>query len=191
MRAFTLIEVIVLVSVTAAMGVALNSLIANFYKNDKYLLEQTSAIDSAHRGLRNAFEELRQASYGDDGSYPIQSAATSSITFYSDIGGNGSVEKIRLYISNATLYRGLTVSAGTPPSYVGQPEATTTIATYVSNATSTPLFRYFDSSGNELTGTVDVSKVSSVSTTLQIDLNPARAPAIFTLQETATLRNLR
>ncbi|MEK7601920.1 MAG: prepilin-type N-terminal cleavage/methylation domain-containing protein [Patescibacteria group bacterium] len=190
---FTLVEMIVVIFVTGIVGIALNSLIVNFYRSNAYLLQQTSAIDSAHRGLETSFVDLREASYGDDGSYPILSAATSSVIFFSDINGDGSVEKVRLYLQSGTFYRGVTNSTSSPPVYTGQSEATTTIATYVRNASSTPLFRYYGVDGIELsaTSTVDVSKISSVSTSVMVDLNPLRAPDILTLQATATLRNLR
>jgi prepilin-type N-terminal cleavage/methylation domain-containing protein len=193
MRGFTLIEMLVVIGITGTVGMALTTLIVNFYKTNGYLLQEASAIDSAHRGLEISFTNLRQASYGDDGSYPILSAATSSITFFSDIDGDGSVEKIRLYLLQGTFYRGVTDSTSSPPVYTGQKEATTTIATYVRNATPTPLFRYFDINNTELSTTtaVDVSKITSVSTSVMVDLNPLRAPDILTLQETATLRNLR
>jgi hypothetical protein len=55
---------------------------------------------------------------------------------------------------------------------------------------STPLFRYFDANGTELTGAVDVSEIASVATTLMVDINPQRAPDIYTLTQTAMLRNL-
>ncbi len=193
LRGFTIIESIVVVAVTAMLGLTINTLIANFYKDNAYLLQQSSAIDSAHRGLRTSFQDLREASYGDDGSYPIASAATSTITFYSDVDGDGTVERIRLYVLGTTFYRGVTDSTSSPPTYTGQKEATTTIATYVRNSSTTPLFRYYDSDGSELatTTTVDVSQISSISTSVMVDLNPLRAPDILTLQETATLRNLR
>ncbi|MDB5195123.1 MAG: hypothetical protein JWO84_307 [Parcubacteria group bacterium] len=193
MKAFTLIEVIVLIAVTGLLGLTINTLIVNFYRSNAYLIQETSAIDSAHRGLRVSFEDLREASYGDDGSYPIKSAATSTITFFSDVDNDGSVERIRLYLTNGTLYRGVTDSISAPPSYTGQPEATTTIATYVRNSSTTPLFRYYDSDGSELSTTtaIDISQIASVSTTVLVDINPFRAPDILTLTETATLRNLR
>jgi type II secretory pathway pseudopilin PulG len=191
-KGFTLVELLVLIAITGVLGLTINSLIVNFYRTNAYLLQQTSALDSAHRGLRISFENLRQASYGDDGSYPLSSAATSSIRFYSDIDGNGTVERIRLYLTNGTFYRGVTDSASIPPSYTGQPEKMSTIATYVRNSSTTPLFRFYDTNGSEMTAaTVDVSKVTAISITVLVDINPFRAPDILTLTETATLRNIR
>jgi hypothetical protein len=91
-----------------------------------------------------------------------------------------------------TLFKTITNAVGSPPSYTGQPISTSTIAQYVRNSSTTPLFRYYDSSGMQLsTTTTDISKVASVSVQLLVDLNPLRAPNVFTLTENATLRNLR
>ncbi len=190
-RGFTLVEVLVLISITTLLSITLDTLIVNFYKANSFLLEQTAATDNARRGLRTSFQNLRQATYGEDGSYPIQTAATSSILFYSDVDNDGSVEKIRLYLLNNAFYRTVTEATGLPLMYTGT-TSTTTIASYIRNATSSPIFRYYDSDGVLISSsTVPVIDIAAISTSLQIDLNPLRAPDILTLEETATLRNLR
>lgn len=191
MKAFTLSETLVVIAILGTVGVTLSNMIAYFYRSNTYLLEQTSAVDSANRGLDSAYTSIREASYGEDGSYPVASAATSTVTFFSDVDKDGPVEKVRLYLAGDTLYRGVTNASGNPPSYVGQTETITTISTSVKNAPSTPLFRYYNTSGVELTGTIDIAEVRSVRTRIDVDLNPSRAPNIITLERTATLRNLR
>lgn len=191
MKAFTLAETLVVLAILSTVGLALSSLIVFFYKSNAYLLEQTSAVDSSNRGLNIAYKDVREASYGEDGSYPIASASTSTLTFYSDVDGDGPVEKVRLYRSGDTFSRGVTNAAGNPPAYTGQPETTFTIATWVKNATTTPLFQYYNAAGTELTGTIDISAVRSVRVRLEVDVNPTRAPNIIQLERTATLRNLR
>ncbi len=190
-RGFSLAETVVVIAITGLVGVALALMIAYFYRSNAYVLEQTGAVDSASRGIEVALGALRESSYGEDGAYPLAAVATSSITFYSDIDQDASVEKVRLYLSNGTFYQVVTGSAGNPPSYAGQASATSTIATYVKNATSTPIFRYFGASGNELTGVIDLADVRSIQSRLDVDINPLRAPNILRLEGSATLRNLR
>jgi prepilin-type N-terminal cleavage/methylation domain-containing protein len=191
-RGFTLVEMLVVIAITVMVGGAVTGMIQYFYQKNAYLLEQTDALDNARRTMLDAVRSLREASYGDDGSYPVANAATSTVTFFADIDSDGSVEKVRYYLSNGTLYRGVTNSVGSPPSYAGQPEATTTVAAYVRNSTSTPLFTYYDNTGATLPAvSTDPSQVSAVMVSVWIDLNPNRAPNVFNLSETATLRNLR
>jgi len=190
-RGLTLIETLVVVALMAVVGVALQYAIQYFYRANTQVLQGTAAVNSARNGVTTLSSNIREATYGDDGAYPLAQAATSSVTFYADVDKDGGVERVRTYLSGATLYRTVTNASGNPPSYAGQASATTTIATYVANGTGVPLFRYFNESGTELTGTIDTTEVASVSVTLMVDINPLRAPDIYTLTQTAMLRNLR
>ncbi|MEK7099852.1 MAG: hypothetical protein AAB883_01780, partial [Patescibacteria group bacterium] len=175
-RGMTLAETIVVVAIVAVVGIALTGAIQYFYRNSAYLLEQTAALDNARRGHSYTLQNLREASYGDDGSYLITNAATSTITFYADVDQDTGIERVRAYLSGTTLYRGVTNSAGNPASYSGQPETIETIAVYVKNATSTPIFTYYNAAGTQLTSPVAISSVRSVGVRIDTDLNPNRAP---------------
>lgn len=189
-RGFTLIEIVVTISITSVVIVALGSLIQYFYKTNAYVLEGAQAAESARRSIENAMADLREASYGADGSYPLAAAATSTVTFFANIDSDLAIEKVRYYLSGTTFYRGTTKAVGNPPSYAGQPEVATLVVNNIRNGTST-LFYYFDSAGNQLSDPVNVAKVTSVKAHVETDVNPNRAPEIFTLTGNATLRNVR
>ncbi len=192
MNGFTLLETIVVIGLTAVVGLAIGNMILFTYQTNAYLYQQSAATDNARRGLDPALQNLREATYGADGSYPLGSAATSSVTFYSDVDVDGSVEKIRYYLSGTTFYRGVTNPTGSPPSYAGQAEATSTIAQYVKNfSANAKVFRYYDSSGTELVAPVDVADVRSVSISVMVDVDPNRTPTTYSLTGSATFRNLR
>ncbi len=185
-------EVVVVVAITGIVSGALLYTIRDFFRTNAYVFEAATSVDSARRGVATTLHNLREASYADDGNYPIAAAATSSIIFYSDVDADGGIERVRIYVWNGSLYRTVTNASGNPPSYSGQTPATTTIATYVRNSSSTPLFTYYDSNGAQLaTTSPDISEIASVATTLMVDLNPNRAPNVLTLTGSATLRNLK
>ena len=188
---FTLIETVVVIGVTALIMVTLGTLLAYFYKTNAYTLQQATAVAEARRGIDDAMQYLREASYGSDGSYPIESAATSTITFYANIDSSFAIERVTYALQGGTFYRVVAEPIGNPLTYTGATLATTTIATQVVNATSTPVFLYFDSSGTQLSMPVDISKIASVETTVVIDVDVNRAPIAYTLSGGATLRNLR
>ena len=191
-KGFTFIELLVVIAMVGVVSTALSGLIQSFYKDNAYLLEETEATDNARRGMDDTISEIREATYGDDGSYPIASAATSSMTIYADTDGDASVEKVTYSLKGTTFYRTITNSSGNPPTYTASGAATSTIATNVRNTGATPIFTYYDDSGAQLSSTsTDPSKISSVKVTLLVDLNPDRAPNVFTFSETATVRNLR
>ena len=188
----SLIEVLTVIAILVVVGVALNSTIISFYRNNAYLLEETEALNNAHTGLDQMTQAIRQASYGDDGSYPIANAATSTLTIYSNADTDAGIEKITYTLVGTTLYRTVVNSAGNPPIYTGQPVSTSTLSSYVRNSSSTPLFTYYDSSGNMLSSTsTPLASIAAIQVQLLDDLNPLRAPNVFTLSETATIRNLR
>jgi prepilin-type N-terminal cleavage/methylation domain-containing protein len=190
-RGFTLLETVVVIALIALVGGSLSGMINYFYRTNDYVLQQQQAVQSARQGLNTAMNNLREASYGDDGSYPIASAASSSVTFYADLNNSGDIEQVRYYLLNGTLYRGVTYAAGSPPSYAGQPQSTSTIATFVvQNGSTSPIFQYYDSTGTLLTSPINVSLVQSITTTLNIDVDVNRTPGTYTLLGGATLRNL-
>jgi type II secretory pathway pseudopilin PulG len=189
-RGFTLLETVVVVTLVALVGGALSSAIQYFYRTNNYVLQEGNAVQSARVGLATAVQNLREASYGDDGSYPIANAATSTITFYADINGDGKADKVRYYFASSTLYRDVTYSSGNPPTYTGQTPQTVTVATYLQNNSSTPIFQYYDNTGTLLTAPINVSSVASVLTNLLIDVDTKRSPSAYSLSGSASLRNL-
>ncbi len=190
-RGFTLIEMLVTIALTVLVMGALSMLIVYFYRTNSYTLGQSIASEQARRGVEDAMRHLREASYGSDGSYPIGSASTSTIVFYANVTTAPEIGRITYELVGGTLYRGVAEPSGNPPSYVGATYATSTIATSIVNGTSTPIFTYYDASGAVLSSPINVSKISSVRTTLQIDVNVNRAPTTYTLYAGATLRNLK
>lgn len=186
---FTLIEVVVVISITGVVMLALVFLIQYFYRTNAYVLEQTQAVNSARVSVAHATTDLREASYGADGSYPIAYAGTSTVTFYASLNGP-TVEKVRYYLSDATLYRGVTSPAGSPPTYAGQPETRTLVVQNIRNDSSSPLFVYFDANGATLPTPAPLADIASVHIHVLTDVNPERAPNVYTLDGSATLRNI-
>lgn len=189
-RGFTLAETIVVIALVAIVGVAMQYAIQYFYRANAYVLQSTAAINSARNGVSTMASHMREATYGDDGSFPLANLSTSSVTFFADVDRDGGVERVKAYLIGTTFYRVVTNAGGTPLSYNGQAPATSTLATHVKNGTSTPIFRFYDNNGAELTGSINLTEVSSISVTLKVDVNPQRAPEIYTLTQSATLRNL-
>lgn len=192
LRGFTLMEMLTVVAIIGIVTGALTYAIVNVYRNNAYIFESTAAVENARRGLSLSLEHIREASYADDGNYPLGSIASTSITFYSDIDEDGGVERVRIYALNNTLYRVTTNAGGNPPSYTGQTPATSTIASFLRNGPTEDIFTYYDDTGAVLPAiSANLGDVRSVAVTIMTDLNPDRAPNVLTLTGSATLRNLR
>lgn len=186
----TFVELLVTISIMTVVTTALMGIIQSFYKDNDYLIEETAALANARGGIDSTVYNLRQATYGDDGSYPIAVAGTSTLTIYADADHGSDVEQLQYSLINGTLYERMTYATGSPPTYTGK-QSTTTIATYVQNSAD-PIFTYYDNAGNQLSSTsTNIASISSIRVSVEIDLNPNRAPNLFTLSEMATLRNLQ
>jgi len=188
---FTFIEMVVTIAIFSIIMISIADSVRFFYRANTSSIEQSYQIDSARRGVEFLVRDLREASYGDDGSYPISNIGSTTITFFSNIDSDPSVEKIRYELNDVMLTRNTLDATGSPAVYTGA-GATSTVSEYVRNSEEgTPLFRYYDSAGVEITDYTEVDEVRSVVVNLVVNIRPIRAPEEFTLRSSANLRNLR
>lgn len=191
MRGITLIETVVSVSIFTMIMVVVVTSVLFFYRANSSSLEQSYQIDSARRGVEFLTRDIREATHGDDGSYPVSAIGPTSLTFYSDTDLDQDVEQITYTLSGTTLSRTVKEPSGTPSSYPGL-GTTTPVSLYVRNGEeSQSIFRYYDGAGSEITNYQEVGEVRFVSINLIVNILPVRAPEEFTLRSSATLRNLR
>lgn len=187
----TLIETVVWVAVTLATMLSIIVSVQYFYRTNTYAVEQAAAISSAQRGIESMIKTVREASYSSNGAYPIVSIATSSIIFYADIDDDPFIERLRYFIENDSLKRGVVDPSGDPPVYTN-PETISIISDSVRNVEqTTDAFRYYDLNGTLMTDLSDITEVRFVEVTMIVNINPNRLPNQFTLRSTAAFRNLR
>jgi hypothetical protein len=140
--------------------------------------------------------ELREARYGDDGSYILSDAQDQEIIFYSDIDTDNSTEKVRYYLNGTSLMKGVTESSGDPPSYGGAIEVTTLLSPYVRNG-ATPIFKYFngdypgDAVNNPLPTPSRLTDTKMVQVRLLVNVNVFLAPDSLEVISNVQIRNLK
>lgn len=190
-RGFTLIETVVTVGIFSVIMVTLVNSVLTFYRANATAIEQSYQIESARRGIELLVRDLRESAYGDNGAFPLAAIASMSITFYSDTDRDQVTEQMRYALSGTTLTRSVVNPSGNPAEYTGVPE-TSQISTYVRNEEeATPIFRYYNALGNEISDYNDIADVVSITVSLVVNIRPVSAPEEFTLTSSATLRNLR
>jgi len=193
MRGFTITETIVVTSIFAVLSLALMQTIVTLYRTNAYTLEQAYEINHARRGVERTVRDVREMTYGDDGSYPLVEMASGTIGFYSDIDRDNSVEYVRYTLEGTTLYKYVYNATGTMPTYdLDVPDETHTISEYVRNdeqATST--FRYYIQGGSLATATSTVMDVRYIDVTAIINIDPNRNPGEFMLRSSAAPRNIK
>lgn len=190
-RALSFIEMLVTVAVFGMLTIAIVDSILYFYRANTSSIEQEYQVENARRGIEVLVQDLREATYAEDGSYPLANMSSTSVSFYSDTDSDSSVEKITYTLSNLKLLRNVAEPVGTPPVYTGT-SATSTVSNFIRNQTeSVPVFRYYDASNIEVTNPALIATVVSVTVSLVVDITQNHTPGQFTLKGSATLRNLR
>jgi len=186
----TYIETIVWIAIFISATIALGSSLIYFYHTAHYSIEQSAAVASVQHGMDTMIRAIREASYGSDGSYPIASIATSSITFYAHVNPQSPyVQKVRFYIDGTSLMEEITEPSGDPPTY-GAAKTVSKLADYVQNlALSTTTFSYYNNSGVLITDFTKIGSVRFVTANVIVDVNINDQPNRLTLRTSTSLRN--
>jgi prepilin-type N-terminal cleavage/methylation domain-containing protein len=196
-KGFTLFETLVAMSIGVVLLLAVGQFARDIFYDNSAQSGLFSTAQDARTIVNTMVKELRSASPGSDGSYPIVTAATSTMTFFSDINGDGTKERVRYFLATTTpptLKKGVITPTGSPLGYTGA-EVITTLAYNVRNTGSTSIFNYYDGTftgtSSPLTQPVSVSAVRLVQINLILDSDPNRSPNPRTYTSDATLRNLK
>jgi Tfp pilus assembly protein FimT len=140
---FTLVEVAVGGAIMVIIGVALAGLQYLISQNQIVVFSGSTKLDAANNAARTMVREIRTMRSGDNGAYPIESATSQSIIFYSDIDYDGQAERIRYFLTGTTLQKGTIDPVGYPVTYPTNTEKIRTVADYVRNGSS-PIFYYYN-----------------------------------------------
>ena len=98
MKGFTLVESIITIFIfVLAFGAAVG-LVIWIYRFQSFTWEQSIAIEEARRGIETMVKEIREATYGENGAFPIEKADDKEFIFYSDIDGDNKVERVRYFL---------------------------------------------------------------------------------------------
>jgi type II secretory pathway pseudopilin PulG len=189
---FTLVEAIMVMVIFTLVMFAIMQSILTFYKFNAYSIAQSYQVNHARRGMDIMVRDIREMTFADDGSFPIARMEANRIGFYSDIDRDNSVEYVEYQLSTTTLSKRVYGATGNPPVYGTTPESTHILSEYVQNlvqATST--FYYFDSQGNPITASSDITDIVYIAAQIIVNIDPVRDPGEFMLKSSAALRNLK
>lgn len=187
---FTLLEMIVSLSIFVMVVGMATAFFIQSYRINTFGSELDYQVKGARDGLEVMTKEIREAISSDRGDYLIEDTGEQNLTFYSDIDGDGSAERVRYFINGSDLNKGVTDPTGSPAEYLAQNEVITVITGYVNNLT-TPIFTYFDGNNNQLTQPIDKNSVRLIHVCLKIDIKPDQSPQQYNLETDIQIRNLK
>lgn len=193
-KGFTLIEIIISIGVFSIIVGAISLFARNVYYFDDTFSNGLTSYDESRKVLQPIASEIRSASSSSLGSYPIEKASNTEFVFFADIDSNGSKEKIRYFLVDNILKRGVIIPTGSPFVYLSSNEVITDIIHGVNNG-SAPIFSYYDSSytgtSSPLSQPVSIVNIRLVKINLIVDANPSRPPAPVSVTTQVSIRNLK
>lgn len=196
--AFTLIETLVTSVIFGLVLVATANLIIFIFKDSSNDPNALNAVDQAQSAATTFVNQVRDAAYGDDGSYPVYQASTTQFIFFSPYGTAGSttVDRIRYFISTSTLYEGVTAPSGSPSSYNTANEKLTPLVTGVAGNGTSTIFTYYNGSyagtSSPLSQPVNLNQVTYIQMNIAVQLKEVRGSvATSSIATGAAIRNLK
>jgi len=195
-RAFTLIEVIVAISIFGLGMAGFAYLFSRVWETNHFVIEEGETARLVSRATNRIVEEIREARQGDDGSYPIKSGSDFDLVFYSDVDNDKVTERVHYFYEDNQLKEGIAKPSGNPASYPGSDQSVVTVASFIVNTPSEPIFYYYnsqypgDSAHNPMSTPISVGDIRLVQVRLYANINPNRAPDNINIASFAELRNI-
>lgn len=192
---FTIVEIVVAVSLFALVGVFMVGLISNVLTGSSRQSVLLSDTDQARKVSYIFTSEIRDAQTSNTGKYPLEKATSTEIIFYSNYDKDASIERMRYYLSNGILYKGVIEPTGSPLTYNTANEVVSVVQKDVVNSTSA-LFTYYDGTyngtGSALASPVNVTAVKYLQINIQVaNRSGLSTTAYYTVSAGGAIRNLK
>lgn len=193
----SLVEMIIAIFILFMGMEGMTILFLNSWKSNKFVLETGNASLIASRSVNQVVKDIRRARQADNGDYPVESGTDFDLKIYLDVDADGVTERVHYFLSDGSLYRGVTnPSATTPVSYPVGDEVVQEMAQYISNTPTDPLFSYYnrdypaDTMNNPLAAPIAVQDIRLIQVHLLVNIDPVHAPNNINVESFAELRNL-
>ena len=194
-KGFTLVEVVTAISILVVIMVAVSTFQYNVISYNRSSAVALTNATEAQSILKVMAREMREMSPSSNGAYPIIAAATSTISFYADLDGDGTKEQIRYFLASSTVNRGLIKPTGTPAVYSSASETFKILATGIRNSSSTPVFEYYPATytgtSTAMTYPLTLTTIRLIRASITIDTDPNKAPILRSFSTQVVLRNLK
>ena len=196
-KGFSIIEFLFAIVIATLIVGIITIFAKNILSLNSSAQSSMTAMLESRKILSVMVAELRSTSPSALGSYPIESASTSTIIFFADLNSDNVSDRVRYFIDPVTksVRRGVVLATGEPPSYNLGSETLSTLIMGLSNGTSTALFEYhngnYAGTSSPLSIPVSIPAIRLIKINIKIERDPNRAPEIMTLSSQAELRNLK
>jgi type II secretory pathway pseudopilin PulG len=194
-KGVSLIEITLVIAISSMLVLAIGSFQRNIFFFAGFLEDSISGAQDARSVLRTMAREIRSASPSSLGTYTISEASPQTFIFYSDIDDDGLKERVRYFLDDTDLKKGVIKPSGNPMVYdPGTEKIVSLLVRNVRNGAQN-VFDYYDTNYDGTTDSLptpaDIIAVRLVKITVIIDADVNRAPVAKTFESQVSLRNLK
>lgn len=193
----TIIEVMVTIGILLIVMGGFTLLYVRSLQSNSFVLEEGTTSLQTSKAVEGIAQDLRGVKQGDNGDYPIISGSDFDLKVYVNADSDSATERVHYFLDGDLLKKGVTNPSNTVPvTYPTSDQSVTTVATYVVNSSTEPLFSFFnkdypgDTANNPLDGDIDLGDVRLIRIWIRMNIDPIRAPNNINIQTFAELRNL-
>jgi len=159
------------------------------------VFEQLSTQNEGRKVVQDFVNDLRRANASSIGAYPLETANSQEIVFYSNVDTDNWRERIHYFLDGTTLKRSVIKPSGNPLTYDTSTESALDVVHDVANG-SDPIFYYYDqnyqgSDTSSMSYPIDTAAVRMVGIKLLLEEKPNVAPAPFSIEAKTDIRNLK
>lgn len=193
---FTLVEILIVSSLTLLVGGGILGLIVILGENRISTFENYLGVETVNNNISEMVREVRNARYGDNGAYTLDTADDQEFIFYSDIDYDGDADKIRYTLTDSILEKGITKPVGFPAIYNPANEIVKVVAENIRNGVE-PVFYYYngdwpsDTTNNPLPSPTRLSETKLMKIHLRINKYSSPGVDDFMLESYVQLRSLK
>ena len=195
-KGFTLIEVLVVTSLTVILAGGVLSLQYILGESQVTVWDSYLDTEEANRNVAALVREIRNARPSDTGAYALEVASEDEVVFFSDIDFDSETERVRYTLTGETLEKGVIEPVGFPATYPSENEKVKTVASHVKNAAGTT-FTYYngdwpaDTTNNPLPAPARLSDTKLMKIHLEINTTEGGVSDNFVLETYANIRTLK
>jgi len=190
-QGYTLIEMLVVVAIILIIVPTLFVSIRHLYDSHSLTLSKALALADTTNGVKAIVRDVRSAVYAENGALPVVEIATSTLTLYTDTDFDGKVERVRYYLVNGTIFKGIIEPTAIPDYPIASETTEVLISNVVNQNTALPLFRYYTSTSSEITNLTDTLSVRRIQVEIIGSSRFGNKTSEVSLQSSASIRNLK
>jgi len=193
---FTLIEVLVVSVLISVVGGGILAIQSILSRNQVNVMRNYLSVDEANANVSTLVLELRNTRTGDNGAYPLEQALDQEIIFYSDIDFDGQTERVRYFLSETQLTKGVIEPQGFPVTYPSETERMKVVSENVRNGDA-PIFYYYngdwpsDIVNNPLDTPTRLSETKLMNVYLELNSDGSSPERNYILQSYVQIRTLK